>query len=143
MERSLRRFFFLSHCPRAQSCTGCKYSISLWCRWRITGPRCVSILPPGKVACVGLSGNIELVLVRHAYNIIVAVFLFYLFFDATVAARGKFFSTCLSRKMQHVQTPSSLLSKRVYFFLYIYLFIDLSTIECCCTWIWVNARVRA
>lgn len=87
------------------------------------GPRCVSILPLGKVACAGLSGNIELVLVRHAYNIIVDVFFFF-FFDGTVAALttacGKFFSTCLSRIMLQVQTQLASLQMCLFIYLFIY-----------------------
>lgn len=85
------------------------------------GPRYVSILPLGKVACAGLSGNIELVLVRHAYNVIVDVFFF---FDGTVAALttacGKFFSICLSRKMLQVQTQLASLQMCLFIYLFIY-----------------------
>lgn len=128
--------FFFSRCPRAQSFTGCKYSISLWCSWRIMGPRCVSILPLGKVACAGLSGNIELVLVRHAYNIIVDVFFF--FWWHCVCPHD-----CLWKilfylfKQKNATSPNSAcFSPNVC----IYLFIYSSTIECCCIWVWVRTR---
>ena len=69
-ESGLRRWFQF-HCPHVLSSMRCRYWTSLWCRWCIIAPQYVSAVPfniaTGWMLLLSLTGNVELVLVRHTH----------------------------------------------------------------------------
>lgn len=106
LKESGLRWWFQFHCPHMQSCMRCKYWISLWCRWCIILPQCVSTTAFDVATGLSFTGNVELVMSR-LLKLSLLLFV-YCFTDAlSTAGRKCFFIS--SAETQCVSDELSLL----------------------------------